>query len=350
MTKYSQRGRWVLFLTILVALGGCVTEEQVGRDFEMRRQESYQALARVTAEPNKPSEPEVIGGDLNVARCLELAEKNNKDLQSARLGLMQAQGRTQEAWATALPSATATGSALANDSSSRVIGTTQPSYGAGILLQQPLYLGGQTEAALDAAAVYSYLVRQQLRQTVQSVEFTIRQQYLAALLAAELERLARQDLKDSQDNLNEVRKRQQYGTSTRLDVLRAEVRVSEVEAQLIVQVNAAQVAIAALLNTVGVSQLSKVALTDRLEYQKMNVRPDDCLLEAMRRRPDLLIGEANIRLARDNITNEQSANRPKVYLQGLYQQNWSTLNAAASGGSGGSGGGGMNGCEPCRAG
>jgi outer membrane protein TolC len=52
----------------------------------------------------------------------------------------------------------------------------------------------------------------------------------------------------------------------------------------------------------------------------------------MASRPDLLIGESMVRLAGDNVLSEQSSNRPKVYLEGTYQQDYPGFGSSVFGG------------------
>ena len=69
-------------------------------------------------------------------------------------------------------------------------------------------------------------------------------------------------------------------------------------------------------------QLSKVELAGKLDYQELIVSDSSCLEQAQLRRPGLLMAEAMVRLREDNIVSEQSGNRPKVYLQGVYQRSY----------------------------
>ena len=327
----------VLIVGAWVLVAGCVTQQEIDRDFRARRQGSYQVLSRVGGESSV--ELEVIAGPLSVGRSLEVALSHNKDVQTAKVQFMQARGEVTEATSTAMPKLTFTGWGHVNDNSG--FSQQKETYQLQLLLKQPLYLGGLAGAALDAAAVFEYMTGQQLSQTVQMVYLRVQQLYLAALLAGELVEVSEQALRDAQEHYSDVSKKLKYGVGTRFDVLRAEVRVNAVKAELIQRSNERRLALVGLLNELGVSQLSEVELVDRLEYDRSggDESVETNLRRAIEGRPELLIGEAMIRLAQDNVKAEQAGDRPKVSLEGLYQRDYPGFSADLSGFGGGASGG-----------
>ena len=304
---------------MVLGMGGCPSQEQIARDFEAKRAQSYRQLVEnVTPDPN--SDLRVLRGALRLDDCLVLAFKHNKDVQAARVGLLEAKGRMTEAVSTAMPTATLGGFAIASDD--KISFGPRETYDVGVTVRQPLYLGGLAGAALDAASVYTYMVAQQVRQATQAVEVLIRQDFLEALLAAELAEVAVQAKADAEEHLADVEKKLRFGAGTRFEVLRAEVRVSALDAELIRANNKAKLAITNLLNDMGVSQMSQVELVGVLAYEPVRVGQAAGLVVALSKRADLLIGEAMIRLAENNVKAEQAGDRPKVYLQGEYRRGY----------------------------
>ena len=308
---------WCLTIAATLVLAGCPSQEQIARDFQANRIRSYTQLCRQsTPDPN--SDLPVIGGPLTLDDCVELAMKHNKDVQTARVGLIDARGRMTEAVSTAMPKASATGSALLNDNTFTIAG--KESYDVGLQLRQPLYLGGLAGAALDAASVYTYMVGQQFRQAQQNAELLVRRDFLKALLDAELVKVAVKAKADAQEHLVDIEKKLKFGVGTRFDLLRAQVRVTAVDAELIRTRNDARLAVSNLLNGMGVSQLSQIELIGVLAYEPLPIDQQASFAAAITSRAALLIGEAMIRLADNNIKAEQSGDRPKLYLQGDYRR------------------------------
>ena len=281
-------------------LAGCPSQEQIERDFQIRREAAYQRLMQ--SDPNDTAtDLKIVKGGLSIADCIELALRNNKDVQTAKIKLLEAKGQMTGAIATALPQATFTGSALRNDNSG--LFNQKETYELQVLARQPLYLGGITGAAIDAAAVFTYMTQQELRATIHAVELNIRSLYLNTLLAEELVRVAEQAKRDAEKLLKDTETMLKFGTATRFEVLRAEVRVSNVDAELIQIRNEYELFLTRLLREMGVSQLSKVHLVDTLQYEKIEKKATESLYAAMKQRPELLIGEAMIRLAKSRISS-----------------------------------------------
>ena len=300
-------------------LAGCPSQERIERDFQVRREAAYQRLMQT--EPNDTAtDLKIVKGGLSIGDCIELALRYNKDVQTAKIKLLEAKGQMTGAIATALPQATFTGSALRNDNSG--IFNQKETYELQVLARQPLYQGGVTGAAIDAAAVFAYMTQQELRATIHAVELNIRSLYLNALLAKELVHVAEQSKLDAEKLLQDTRTLKTFGTATRFDVLRSEVRLANVEAELIQIRNTYNLSLTKLLKEMGVSQLSEVRLSGALKYEKIEKESSDNLFAAMKQRPELLIGEAMIRLAKNNIKAERATNLPKVYLQGLYMRSY----------------------------
>ncbi len=308
-------------ISLLFAMfSGCNQQKKLARDIQQNRQKRYEALIRLNGQEEK-SDWQVLSGSLNIDECIELALRYNKDVQGAKLKLLEAKGEMIGAVSTALPKADFTGSAMRNDNSS-IFGSQKETYELQLLVRQPLYLGGLIGTALDAARVFTYQKQQELRQTIQIVQLEVRQKYNASLLAEELVGVSIQEQRDATKLLSDTQIQLRHGVATRYDVLRAEVRLNAVEAQLIRQQNEAQIALTRLLDVLGVSQGSQAELTDKLTYEPIEVASSQCLKVAMKQRPDLLIGEAMVRLMKDNVAAEKADNRPKVYLQGMYMRSY----------------------------
>lgn len=310
----------VVVCLLVLTLVGCNQQEKLARQIQQSRQKSYQALTHSPQQEEKKSDWETISGPLSLDECVELALLHNKDVQAAKLKLLEAKGEMTTAISTALPSANFTGTAQRNDNSG--FSTIRETYELQVLVKQPLYLGGVIGAALDAARVFTYQTQQTLRQAIQAVQFQIRQSYLDALLARQLVEVSLQARRDARKLLEDTQKRLRSGVSTRFDVLRAEVRLNAVQAELIQTQNDARLALTRLLDVMGVSQTSTVELTGDLQYNCLDIDSTQCLSIAMTQRPDLLIAEAMIRLRADQVKSELSGDRPRVYLQGMYMRSY----------------------------
>jgi len=324
MPRYGTMNFLILGGVLAALMGGCYSPEKMAREFEANRRTRAAALISGRAEPELGM-PEVITGSLSPADCIELALLHNPEVQLAKQSLLQAKGQMTEALSTALPKVNFTGTGQRNDNKGFI--DQKETYDLTVLARQPLYLGGVVGAALDAATAYSYLSQQQLRLSLNGVQLQVRSLYLNALLVQELIKVAEQAKSDAEVLLADAEKKYKFGTGTRYEVLQAEVNVSSRETELIKQRNDGQMAMTSLLNALGVSQLSRVELTGKLEFNVREAADEEYLRTALERRPELLVGEAMIRLAQDNIISVQAGNRPRVFLQGMYQRSYPGFSA-----------------------
>jgi len=306
-------------LLALAFLAGCESTEKLEGEFHQRRQQRYEVLRGMKEEEKDVDKLETLEGELSLERSIDLALKYSKDVQEAKLELLVAKGQMTEAISTAMPKASLGGQALAVDNS---YDESKESYALQVLARQPLYLGGLFEAALDAATVYAYQSQQKLRQSMQRVQMEVQRKYKDALLARELIGVSEEAKRNAEQSLRDTEKKQSYGAGTKFEVLRAQVRLRSIEADLIKLRNSFEVTVAELLRTLGVSQRSRVNLSDSLVMEPVAVDVEKCLEYAMTRRADLLIGEAQVRLLKDNVESERSEDRPKVFLQGEYTRSY----------------------------
>ncbi len=313
-----------LICTAIVLVSGCVSEKyktKIAEEFRQNRISSYQSLT--TAEPNAARDarmPQVLNGEMTVEQCLAVAMQNNKEILAQQTNLDKARGQIVEATATAMPKISVGTFAKAHKDENP--SNPRQSYEWSAKLRQPLYQGGESEAAMDAAATYEYQVRQELRKTVQKVRLDVLGKYLSAVLAGELVNVSKQAKIDATENLRLFRTKFEQGESLKYEVLRAQVRLQAIEAELIQRQNDYRIAVAGLLNAMGVSQLSDVNLSDPLAYQKIDVDARQCLALAMTSRPELLVGESNVRLANADVLSKKSESRPKAYLDAAYQEDY----------------------------
>ncbi|MBI9019233.1 MAG: TolC family protein [Phycisphaerae bacterium] len=312
----------LLFMALLFT--GCLDNTNMQKQFRQNRQIRYrnQFSTRPDRQGNSAGEIEslaFVDGIYSINDCLLSALENNKDIKNAYFRQDQAKGQKIEAISTALPKASLNFDGLDVDTELPGDGSN---YNGQLRVSQPLYLGGLIGTALDAAKAFDFLTSQELRLAIQQVHLHVQTSYLNVLLAKELVQVARQDLANAKELLIDTQKKYKYGAARKFDVLRSEVRVKTLAAELVKQQNACEVAMTVLYNAMGVSQNSKIELSDKLKFESVDVVIDKCNELALTRRAELLMGEANIRLAEDNVISKQAGNKPNVFLVGSYQQSY----------------------------
>ncbi|MGK7312506.1 MAG: TolC family protein [Candidatus Longimicrobiales bacterium M2_2A_002] len=174
---------------------------------------------------------------LDLAGALEIGRERSPSLVAADARLRVAHGRADIARSAALPAVTSQAGYLRYQDPPAVdlggLGgfalLDTDTYFAGLRAEQPLYTSGRLTAARDAAGSAADAARWGRSQVEVELTAAIARAYYDALLARSLVAVAEQGAAVLGRALGVARAHYDEGTVARLDVLRAETRVSEAE-------------------------------------------------------------------------------------------------------------------------
>ena len=138
-------------------------------------------------------------------------------------------------------------------------------YTAFVSGSQLLYSGGRVGAALDVAENFRDAARLQEQEALATLELDVERAYYNAKLAQELEAIAQAAVEQAEEFLEQERLRERAGSTSELDVLRAEVSVSNLRAQQVAARNAADLAMLDLRRLVNLPARQPIVLTTELE-------------------------------------------------------------------------------------
>jgi len=194
-------------------------------------------------------------------------------------------------------------------------------YSAGLTVTQPIFAGGSIPARLNSAKLFSLLTDETVRAAVQDVVYAAEHAYYDVLLSQHLVEISTDTVRSAKAHLDSVKQKRQGGIASDFDVLRAEVELSNFQAELIQNKNAINVSKAMLIKTMGISQDSDFVLSDELTYVPSKVAMEQAVEAAYRNRPDLLGKEFDIRVQREQLKIARSRYLPVI--SGYYSNTWS---------------------------
>jgi outer membrane protein TolC len=274
----------------------------------------------------------VISGKLSVQDCLKLALANNKSLQRTTQEREIARGERLKSYSAILPGVGLTGEYRRLDEvTSFEIDTPAgkekiqfgdvDNYSTGLMVTQPIFAGGSIAARLNSAKLFSLLTDETVRAAVQDVVYAAEHAYYDVLLSQHLVEISTDTVRSAKAHLDSVKQKRQGGIASDFDVLRAEVELSNFQAELIQNKNAINISKAMLIKTMGVSQDSDFVLSDELTYVPSKVAMEQAVEAAYRNRPDLLGKEFDIRVQREQLKIARSRYLPVI--SGYYSNTWS---------------------------
>jgi len=316
----------LLNIILLLISAGCVSSEQFYEDASLSREAAYRQWKN--RKKHQEQFQTVISGKLSIEDCLKLTLVNNKMLQSIVQEKEIARGERLKSYSAILPSIGLSGDYLRKDEvASFDVGPQTISlgdvdnYSVGLRVTQPMFAGGSIIAKINAGKLSFLLADQTVRAAVQDVIYQAVHGYHDVLLNQHLCQITADAVRSAQAHLEDVKQKQHGGVASDFDVLRAEVELSNFQAELIQNKNAINIAKAKLLKIMGISQDSDFVLSDELVYVPSKITMEEAVKLAYYNRPDLFGRQFDIKLQKELLKIARSRYWP--IISGWYDKTWS---------------------------
>ena len=323
MNLMRQKVIWfVLGVLITLGLAGCVSSEQFYEEVSLSRDAAYRQWKN-RKQLQQQSQTR-ISGKLSLQDCLKLVLVNNKTLQRVVQEKEIARGERLKSYSAILPTVGLSGSYTRLDeikSFGPITVGDLDNYSAGLSVTQPIFAGGSIIAKINAGKLFSLLTDQTVRAAVQDVIYAADHAYYDVLLNQHLCQISADAVRSAQAHLDSVKQRRQGGVASDFDVLRAEVELSNFQAELIQNKNTINIAKARLIKIMGVSQDSDFTLSDELVYVPSRMTMEQAVELAYRNRPDLFGRQLDIKYQKELLGIARSRYWPTV--SGFYDNIWS---------------------------
>ena len=181
---------------------------------------SFQVLASDNSQT--VSQPEI----LSLEQCLDLAFKNNKQIQEKEKQVTIAEGAVQEAKAGFWPTLNYQ---LKRDESDLPQYQIGPSYEetefiAGVNVSVPLYTGGMLRNNLKLARFQLDTAKEDLHKAKQQLTYDVKQAYYQVWLAEKVVQVQEASYRNLDQHVNRVQIRYNAETASKLDLMRAKVQ------------------------------------------------------------------------------------------------------------------------------
>ena len=319
----SFRGRCVRHLgtavLCVVLLGSSQTSfaASAGRQDAVARQPVYtgQRSAETTDRP-------VAGKSIGMSDAVEHALRFNPGL-----GAQEAESRSSEEGRKSArgafgPRLGVSYSATKTESKrdpSATMGTKNPKMGVyswGVEVTQPIFQGFRLLSTYQKAALQADSDKASLRKAELDMTEQVQTAFLEYLKAGENTRSMRDSLTRLREQLRIAQAYFEVGLSPRLDVLQAEVDVSEAESLLIEAENTQATALARLNTLLGFDATAVNTYTGTLKEVGFRYTLKQCLELAYRQRPDLYVAQKAVEIARKSQKEVQSDYYPQI--EGYY--------------------------------
>ncbi|MEH2123392.1 TolC family protein [Nostoc sp.] len=249
--------------------------------------------------PTKPEEVRIQGTvPISLAQALELAKRNNRDLQVAILQLERSRSALRESQAALFPtlgintSVTNSGNGFSNSSSQ-----SSTSFNGSAQLNYNLYTSGNTLATIRAAEEQLRIDQLNVESQSLTISLNATTQYYDLQQADEQVRINRSAVQNAQASLRDTQAREQAGVGTRFDVLQAQVNLANAQQLLTNAISQQQIARRQLATLLSLSQSVDISASDPVQLAGLwQQTVEQSIVQAFQNRPELqqYLGQRNI--------------------------------------------------------
>ncbi|MEH2161633.1 MAG: TolC family protein [Nostoc sp.] len=253
--------------------------------------------------PTKPEEVRIQGTvSITLAQALELARRNNRDLQVAILQLERSRSSLRESQAALFPTLsinsniTNSGNGFAKNPSQ-----ASTSFNGSAQLNYNLYTSGNRQATIQAAKEQLRVDELNVETQSSTISLNATTQYYDLQQANEQVRINQAAVKNAQASLRDTQAREQAGVGTRFDVLQAQVNLANAQQELTNAISQQRIARRQLATTLSLSQSVDITAADPVQLAGLWPQTlEESIVRAFQNRPEL-----QQQLAQRNIYEQQ---------------------------------------------
>ncbi|MCC5598045.1 TolC family protein [Nostoc favosum] len=240
--------------------------------------------------PTKPEEVRIQRNvPISLAQALELAKRNNRDLQVAILELERSRSSLRESQAALFPTL-AINSSLINSGNGFTSNSSQAStsFNGSAQLNYGLYTSGNRQAAIRAAEEQLRVDELNVESTSLEVDLNVTTEYYDLQQADEEVRINRSAVENAQASLRDTQAREQAGVGTRFDVLQAQVNLANAQQLLTNAISNQQIARRRLATRLSLAQSVNITAADPVQLAGLwQPTLEETILRAFQNRPEL---------------------------------------------------------------
>ncbi len=321
---------------IVFTLSGCVTVAPTDpyRDLPVMRPENVQPVTGPEPTPEAPSAlPASAPKVLTLEECTTLALKNNPELLAAASDVEAARAETRIKGARRWPSIHVTGSYFHYQDAQRLTAPLSPGgatyytddiLSADVIVRMPLYAGGRIVNEFRAAELLAKAADHTLARTREELVFNVASTYYGILAQKHVIQSLEFSRKTLAEHLDRVEQLIEAQKAARVDALRTEVRLADVEQQLLQEKNVLEIAHRLLANLLGLDagHASDWALSDTLTFLELAPTLDDKLKRAFQQRSDYAAALAALEAQAKRVDVARGEREPEVSLEASYGGRW----------------------------
>ena len=294
-------------------------------------------------EKNDASGQPVITQSITLSDAVDIALKNNPSIASRKALVAAAQARI--GMAKSMAKAQVSASAFATGGNMPMIVPGSPGVDPqnfsltnnkarldqNVMAMYPLFTGGKIKGQVDSAQALQEASVFDVTTSELDVAVAVKNAYFQVLLAQRYVGAYQSRIVESQERVRIAEESFNAGRIAKFDLLRNQTELADAQQQLNSSQKDVEMALINLRNMMGVSQTSKLTLSQELAVLPSAPTLDELQATAVKQSPEVAAVQARIRSAQANITVAKSSYKPQLYATAMADLSISKSDAMSRG-------------------
>ncbi len=204
-------------------------------------------------------------------------------------------------------------------------------------LSFPLYTGGRLTSGYNQAKYNLESAKEAVRQSKHLTVFNTKRAFYGHLLAKEFVSVAEEAVRVTEENLENVKNMYEVGMASKMDLLRSEVRLTNMQPEIIAAKNSLRISELNLKTLLGMDLSQSVQIEGALSYEPFEPDLEGCIATALAHRPEISQFDFQKKMAGESLKFSRAGYLPTVAMSGSYsfwadklnfrKDNWSSFYA-----------------------
>jgi len=192
-------------------------------------------------------------------------------------------------------------------------------------LSLPLYTGGRLTSSYKQAKYNLESTKEAVRQSKHLTVFNTKRAFFGHLLAREFVSVAEEAVRVAEENLENVKNMYEVGMASKMDLLRSEVRLTNMQPEIIAAKNNLRISELNLKMVLGMDLSQSVQIDGTLSYEPYEPDLEECIASALAHRPEVRQFEFQRKMAGETLKLSRAGYLPTLAVSGSYSFMRSTL-------------------------
>ena len=204
-------------------------------------------------------------------------------------------------------------------------------------LSFPLYTGGRLTSGYNQAKYNLESAKEAVRQSKHLTVFNTKRAFYGHLLAKEFVSVAEEAVRVTEENLENVKNMYEVGMASKMDLLRSEVRLTNMQPEIIAAKNSLRISELNLKALLGMDLSQSMQIEGALSYEPFEPDLEGCIATALAHRPEISQFDFQKKMAGESLKFSRAGYLPTVAMSGSYsfwadklnfrKDNWSSFYA-----------------------